>query len=187
MSFNTSVCLPSATVSRCSPGSSRISMRTSHIVDAIIGFSVVYKAFDNMDGFKRFLGFQPNTKIAVLIFGLFHGFGLATKLQELRFQRWSHCEYRQLQRWSGDWPVPGADGGAHWLECVADASRISSARIHDEHPAHGGRRRSRGISGHRILGGTIMTNQQTFKCRFRPWRRRRRSQWRLSLLSLLEE
>ena len=54
-----------------------------YIVDAIIGFSVVYKAFDNMDGFKRVLGFQPNTKIAVLIFGLFHGFGLATKLQEL--------------------------------------------------------------------------------------------------------
>jgi HupE / UreJ protein len=54
----------------------------SYIVDAIIGFSVVYKAFDNMDGFKRFFGFQPNTRIAVLIFGLFHGFGLATKLQE---------------------------------------------------------------------------------------------------------
>jgi hypothetical protein len=55
----------------------------SYLVDAIIGFSVVYKAFDNMDGFKRFLGFAPNTKIAVLVFGLFHGFGLATKLQEL--------------------------------------------------------------------------------------------------------
>ena len=55
----------------------------SYIVDAIIGFSVVYKAFDNMDGFKRLLGFEPNTKLAVLIFGLFHGFGLATKLQEL--------------------------------------------------------------------------------------------------------
>jgi HupE/UreJ protein len=55
----------------------------SYIVDAIIGFSVVYKAFDNMDGFRRFLGFEPNTKIAVLVFGLFHGFGLATKLQEL--------------------------------------------------------------------------------------------------------
>jgi hypothetical protein len=55
----------------------------SHLVDAIIGFSVVYKAFDNMEGFKRFLGFTPNTKLAVLIFGLFHGFGLATKLQEL--------------------------------------------------------------------------------------------------------
>jgi hypothetical protein len=53
------------------------------IIDAIIGFSVVYKAFDNMDGFRRFLGFEPNTKVAVLIFGLFHGFGLATKLQEL--------------------------------------------------------------------------------------------------------
>jgi HupE / UreJ protein len=53
-----------------------------YIVDAIIGFSVVYKAFDNMDGFKRLFGFQPNTKIAVLVFGLFHGFGLATKLQE---------------------------------------------------------------------------------------------------------
>ena len=54
-----------------------------YIVDAIIGFSVVYKAFDNMDGFRRFFGFEPNTKAAVLIFGLFHGFGLATKLQEL--------------------------------------------------------------------------------------------------------
>src|SRR6267143_936056 len=54
----------------------------SYLIDAIIGFSVVYKAFDNMDGFKRFFGFQPNTRLAVLIFGLFHGFGLATKLQE---------------------------------------------------------------------------------------------------------
>ncbi len=54
----------------------------SYMIDAIIGFSVVYKAFDNMDGFKRFFGFQPNTRLAVLIFGLFHGFGLATKLQE---------------------------------------------------------------------------------------------------------
>ena len=55
----------------------------SYVVDAIIGFSVVYKAFDNMDGFKRFLGFEPNTRLAVLVFGLFHGFGLATKLQQL--------------------------------------------------------------------------------------------------------
>ena len=52
------------------------------LVDAIIGFSVVYKAFDNMDGFRRVLGFQPDTRAAVLVFGLFHGFGLATKLQE---------------------------------------------------------------------------------------------------------
>jgi hypothetical protein len=53
-----------------------------YLIDAVIGFSVVYKAFDNMDGFKRFVGFQPNARIAVLAFGLFHGFGLATKLQE---------------------------------------------------------------------------------------------------------
>jgi hypothetical protein len=54
----------------------------AYIVDAIIGFSVVYKAFENMDGFRRFFGVQPNTRAAVLIFGLFHGFGLATKLQD---------------------------------------------------------------------------------------------------------
>jgi hypothetical protein len=53
-----------------------------YLIDAVIGFSVVYKAFDNMDGFKRFTGFQPNARIAVLAFGLFHGFGLATKLQD---------------------------------------------------------------------------------------------------------
>jgi len=54
----------------------------AYIVDAIIGFSVVYKALDNMDAFKHFFGVQPNTRAAVLVFGLFHGFGLATKLQE---------------------------------------------------------------------------------------------------------
>jgi hypothetical protein len=53
-----------------------------YLIDAVIGFSVVYKAFENMDGFRRFFGFQPNTRVAVLVFGLFHGFGLATKLQE---------------------------------------------------------------------------------------------------------
>ena len=52
------------------------------LIDAIIGFSVVYKAFENMDGFQKVFGFQPNTRVAVLVFGLFHGFGLATKLQE---------------------------------------------------------------------------------------------------------
>jgi hypothetical protein len=54
----------------------------AHIVDAIIGASVVYKAFENMGGFERLLKIRPNTKAAVLVFGLFHGFGLATKLQE---------------------------------------------------------------------------------------------------------
>lgn len=54
----------------------------AYLIDAIIGLSVVYKGFDNLGGFKKLLGYQPNTKVAVLIFGLFHGFGLATKLQE---------------------------------------------------------------------------------------------------------
>src|SRR6478672_11917912 len=53
------------------------------IVDAIIGLSVVYKAFDNVDGFRLFFGVQPDTRVAVLVFGFFHGSGLATKLQEL--------------------------------------------------------------------------------------------------------
>ena len=43
---------------------------------------MVYKAFENMDGFRRFFGVQPNTRMAVLVFGFFHGFGLATKLQD---------------------------------------------------------------------------------------------------------
>jgi hypothetical protein len=54
----------------------------AYIVDAIIGLSVVYKAFENVGGFRK-LGYEPNTKLAVLIFGFFHGFGLATKLQDL--------------------------------------------------------------------------------------------------------
>jgi hypothetical protein len=54
----------------------------AYLVDAVIGYSVVYKAFDNMDGFKRFLGYQPDARVAVLAFGLIHGFGLATKLQD---------------------------------------------------------------------------------------------------------
>lgn len=54
----------------------------AYLIDAIIGLSIVYKAFENMGGFKNLLGFQPNTKIAVFVFGLFHGLGLATKLQE---------------------------------------------------------------------------------------------------------
>ena len=57
----------------------------AYIIDAIIALSIVYKGFDNLGGFKRFFGTQPNTKAAVLIFGLFHGFGLASKLQEFKF------------------------------------------------------------------------------------------------------
>ncbi|AJW47408.1 membrane protein [Ralstonia mannitolilytica] len=54
----------------------------SYIIDAIIGLSVVYKALDNLGAYQRWFGFQPNTKVATLIFGFFHGFGLATKIIE---------------------------------------------------------------------------------------------------------
>lgn len=55
---------------------------SSYLIDAIIGLSVVYKALDNLGAFQRWLGFQPNTKLATLIFGFFHGLGLATKIIE---------------------------------------------------------------------------------------------------------
>lgn len=53
---------------------------SSFLVDAIIGLSVVYKSLDNIGAFQPWFGFQPNTKAATLIFGFFHGFGLATKI-----------------------------------------------------------------------------------------------------------
>ncbi|MGN7503700.1 MAG: HupE/UreJ family protein [Alphaproteobacteria bacterium] len=53
---------------------------SAYIIDAIIGFSVVYKALDNMGAYQRWFGFQPNTKVATFLFGLIHGFGLATKI-----------------------------------------------------------------------------------------------------------
>ncbi len=52
----------------------------AYVVDAIIGLSVVYKALDNLGAYQRWFGFQPNTKAATLIFGFFHGTGLATKI-----------------------------------------------------------------------------------------------------------
>lgn len=54
-----------------------------YLIDAIIGLSVVYKALDNMNAFDTLLGWRPDPKAAVLVFGFFHGFGLATKLQDL--------------------------------------------------------------------------------------------------------
>jgi len=52
----------------------------SFLIDAIIGLSIVYKALDNIGAYQRWFGMQPNTKLATLIFGLFHGFGLASKI-----------------------------------------------------------------------------------------------------------
>lgn len=53
---------------------------SAYVIDAIIGFSVVYKALDNMGAFQTWFGFEPDTRIATFLFGLMHGFGLATKI-----------------------------------------------------------------------------------------------------------
>lgn len=55
-----------------------------YLVDAVIALTVMYKAFDNLGGFQRHLGMKsPNLLGAVFLFGLIHGFGLSTRLQQL--------------------------------------------------------------------------------------------------------
>src|SRR5215212_8543914 len=55
-----------------------------YLIDAVIALTVCYKAFDNLDGFRRYIDVQPpNLLGAVTLFGLIHGFGLSTRLQQL--------------------------------------------------------------------------------------------------------
>ena len=55
-----------------------------YLIDAVIAISVIYKGFDNNQGFQNYLGIKsPNLLLMVLIFGLIHGFGLSTRLQQL--------------------------------------------------------------------------------------------------------
>lgn len=56
----------------------------AYLIETIIAFSIIYIALDNMGAYQRWFGFQPSTKIATLIFGLFHGFGLATKVLDYK-------------------------------------------------------------------------------------------------------
>ena len=93
-----------------------------YLVDAVIGLSVVYKAFDNMDGFKLLFGFQPNTQ---------------TCCSDLRFvpwlrpgdeasgiyavEGWAGRKHRELQRWNRNRAGPRLDGRAHWVELLANA------------------------------------------------------------------
>jgi HupE / UreJ protein len=51
-----------------------------YLIDAVIGLSVVYKALDNLGAFKAWFSVAPDARAATLIFGFFHGFGLATKI-----------------------------------------------------------------------------------------------------------
>jgi hypothetical protein len=53
-----------------------------YLIDAVIAVTVAYKGFENLDGFKRWFGFNaPNLLAMVFIFGLIHGFGLSARLQ----------------------------------------------------------------------------------------------------------
>lgn len=55
-----------------------------YLIDAVIALTVCYKAFDNLDGFKKYLQMSsPNLLTMVFVFGLIHGFGLSTRLQQL--------------------------------------------------------------------------------------------------------
>lgn len=54
------------------------------LIDAVIALTVIYKGFDNLDGFQKYLKVKsPNLILFVFIFGLIHGFGLSTRLQQL--------------------------------------------------------------------------------------------------------
>ena len=72
----------------------------AYLIDAIIGLSVVYKGFDNLGGFKHFFGKQPDPKKAVLIFGLFHGFGFSDQNPRVSIakRRFSY-EFAVFQYW----------------------------------------------------------------------------------------
>lgn len=55
-----------------------------YLIDAVIAISVIYKAFDNNKGFVNYLHVKsPNLSWMVFLFGLIHGFGLSTRLQQL--------------------------------------------------------------------------------------------------------
>ena len=55
-----------------------------YLIDAVIAFSVIYKGFENLGGFKKWLSIKPpNLILMVFLFGLIHGFGLSTRLQQI--------------------------------------------------------------------------------------------------------
>jgi hypothetical protein len=59
----------------------------TYLIDAVIAFSVVYKGFENLGGFKKIFSINaPNLILMVFMFGLIHGFGLSTKLQEVALE-----------------------------------------------------------------------------------------------------
>ena len=69
----------------------------AYLIDAVIAFSVIYKGFENLDGFKKWFSFNaPNLVLMVFVFGLIHGFGLSAKLQEVAAATSNHLSLSQI-------------------------------------------------------------------------------------------
>ena len=69
----------------------------AYLIDAVIAFSVIYKGFENLDGFKKWFSIKaPNLVLMVFVFGLIHGFGLSTKLQEMAAATSIHLSLSQI-------------------------------------------------------------------------------------------
>ena len=69
----------------------------AYLIDAVIAFSVIYKGFENLDGFKKWFSIKaPNLVLMVFVFGLIHGFGLSTKLQEVAAATSIHLSLSQI-------------------------------------------------------------------------------------------
>ena len=120
----------------------------SYLIDAVIALSVVYKAFDNMDGFKRFPRRFPaehqNCRIGLWFVSRIWPCKQASGIGAFA-ERADH-EHSQFQRGSGDWAGPGVVRRTHWAYVLADARGISAARLCNEHGIDDGRIRSAGLS-----------------------------------------
>ena len=69
----------------------------AYLIDAVIAFSVIYKGFENLDGFKKWFSINaPNLVLMVFVFGLIHGFGLSAKLQEVAAATSNHLSLSQI-------------------------------------------------------------------------------------------
>ena len=81
------------------------------IIDAVIGLSVCYIAFANIDGFRKYLSINPPNMLLMIIgLGLIHGFGLSTRLQELPLS-----EDSLLLNIISFNPASNLGKSAHWL------------------------------------------------------------------------
>ena len=110
----------------------------AYVIDAIIGLSVVYKGFENINGFERVFKVKPNAKLAVLVFGLFHGLGLATKLQEFMVsENGLVANILSFNAGVRDRSDPGADWGRSAAHRLAYATQLPVAQLRDEHGADG--------------------------------------------------